>query len=217
MRFEWDDAKARANLRKHGIDFADAATVFDDESALTIPDTGFDEDRYVTMAVDAPGRILVVVYTRLLQKPKDPLLPRSHREQVPSKSVIPCHPRESGEKAGIHSAPPVIPCHPRESGEQAGIHINHESLWIPASAGMTKEGGTPARAGRCSSTTCSAAGGRRTWTSTSCCGGEDKAGGHQAYLAPAVKAEAAATRRTPVRRSALRSRSRRRSRLRSPP
>ena len=63
MRFEWDDAKARANLRKHGIDFADAATVFDDESALTIPDTGFDEDRYVTMAVDALGRILVVVYT----------------------------------------------------------------------------------------------------------------------------------------------------------
>ena len=62
MKFEWDDAKARANLRKHGIDFADAATVFDDESALTIPDTGFDEDRYVTMAVDALGRILVVVY-----------------------------------------------------------------------------------------------------------------------------------------------------------
>ena len=63
MKFEWDDAKARANLRKHGIDFADAATVFDDKSALTIPDTGFDEDRYVTMAVDALGRILVVVYT----------------------------------------------------------------------------------------------------------------------------------------------------------
>ena len=63
MKFEWDDAKTRANLRKHGIDFADAATVFDDESALTIPDTGFDEDRYVTMAVDALGRILVVVYT----------------------------------------------------------------------------------------------------------------------------------------------------------
>ena len=63
MKFEWDDAKARANLRKHGIDFADAATVFDDESALTVPDPGFDEDRYVTMAVDAPGRLLVVVYT----------------------------------------------------------------------------------------------------------------------------------------------------------
>ena len=63
MGFEWDDAKAQANLRKHGIDFADAATVFDDESALTIPDTGFDEDRYVTMAGDALGRILVVAYT----------------------------------------------------------------------------------------------------------------------------------------------------------
>ena len=63
MGFEWDDAKARANIRKHGIDFADAATVFDDESALTIPDTGFDEDRYVTMAGDALGRILVAAYT----------------------------------------------------------------------------------------------------------------------------------------------------------
>ena len=55
--------QTRGNLRKHGIDSADAATVFDDESALTIPDTGFDEDRYATMAVDAPGRILVVAYT----------------------------------------------------------------------------------------------------------------------------------------------------------
>ena len=32
---------------------------------------------------------------------------------------------------------PVIPCRPRESGEKAGIHFNHESPWIPAFAGMT--------------------------------------------------------------------------------
>ena len=37
----------------------------------------------------------------------------------------------------------VIPCHPRESGEQAGIHFNHESLRT-ACAGMTRMGGTPA-------------------------------------------------------------------------
>ena len=47
MAFEWDVAKERANLRKHDMDFADAATVFDDDSALTVPDTRFDEDRYV--------------------------------------------------------------------------------------------------------------------------------------------------------------------------
>jgi uncharacterized DUF497 family protein len=62
MGFEWDDAKARDNLRKHGVDFADAATVFEDELALTVPDVGIDEERYLTLATDAIGRILVVVY-----------------------------------------------------------------------------------------------------------------------------------------------------------
>ena len=63
MVFEWDYAKARANLRKHKVDFADAATVFEDESALTIPDVGSDEERYFTLASDAMGRILVVAFT----------------------------------------------------------------------------------------------------------------------------------------------------------
>jgi len=36
--YEWDPKKAASNLRKHGIDFADAATVFEDESALTVDD-----------------------------------------------------------------------------------------------------------------------------------------------------------------------------------
>ncbi len=63
MTYEWDTAKASANRRKHGIDFADAATVFSDEYALTIPDDNLSEDRFVTLGIDALGRILVVVFT----------------------------------------------------------------------------------------------------------------------------------------------------------
>jgi uncharacterized DUF497 family protein len=55
---EWDADKAAANLRKHRMDFADAATVLEDEAALTVPDDAPDETRWVTL-----GRILVVVYT----------------------------------------------------------------------------------------------------------------------------------------------------------
>jgi hypothetical protein len=36
--FEWDEIKARTNLRKHGVAFADATVVFEDEHALTIKD-----------------------------------------------------------------------------------------------------------------------------------------------------------------------------------
>lgn len=63
MEFAWDPNKAAANLRKHGVDFADAATVFYDERAVTIPDPGSEEQRFITIGVDATGRLLVVVYT----------------------------------------------------------------------------------------------------------------------------------------------------------
>jgi uncharacterized protein len=60
--FEWDPRKARANLRKHGVDFADAATVFDDPLAFTISDEEAGERRFVTIGADAAGSLLVVVY-----------------------------------------------------------------------------------------------------------------------------------------------------------
>jgi uncharacterized DUF497 family protein len=63
MSFEWDHNKATINLDKHGIDFADAATVFDDSNAVTIDDSDHNEERFVTIGMDAYGRILVVVYT----------------------------------------------------------------------------------------------------------------------------------------------------------
>jgi hypothetical protein len=60
---EWDSRKAAANLKKHGVDFAEAATVFHDEQAITIREDHGDEERYVTLGMDAMGNVLVVVYT----------------------------------------------------------------------------------------------------------------------------------------------------------
>ena len=63
MQFEWDPHKQRANLRKHGIELADAVAVFRDPLALTVEDREYDEQRFVTIGADAFGRTLVVVYT----------------------------------------------------------------------------------------------------------------------------------------------------------
>lgn len=63
--FEWDLRKASANRRKHGVDFADAAAVFEDEQALTVRDeiSAVDEPRFLTLGRDTLGRLLVVAYT----------------------------------------------------------------------------------------------------------------------------------------------------------
>lgn len=63
MSFEWDRQKAETNRRKHGVDFADAVSVLEDPSALTLDDEGKDEERFVTIGMDSLGRVLVVVYT----------------------------------------------------------------------------------------------------------------------------------------------------------
>jgi len=61
---EWDPAKARSNLAKHGISFSDAEAVFDDEFAISIPDRGpAGENRFVAVGTDALGRVLVVSFT----------------------------------------------------------------------------------------------------------------------------------------------------------
>ena len=61
--FEWDKSKAEKNQSKHGISFADTFAVFEDPNAVTIEDFRKHEQRYVTIGMDAFGRILVVVYT----------------------------------------------------------------------------------------------------------------------------------------------------------
>ena len=63
MRFEWDYLKAASNLQKHNVDFADAVTVLDDDRAITIREETSAEERFITLGMDALGRLLVVVYT----------------------------------------------------------------------------------------------------------------------------------------------------------
>ena len=65
MKFEWDTAKATANISKHSVSFDEAATVFLDQLALSGPDpdhsTG--ESRYITFGVSSLGRLLAVSHT----------------------------------------------------------------------------------------------------------------------------------------------------------
>jgi uncharacterized DUF497 family protein len=68
MSFQWDAAKARANLRRHGVDFADAVGVFDDPLALTARDPFLAEERYLSLGVDFLGRVIVVNWTWRLKE-----------------------------------------------------------------------------------------------------------------------------------------------------
>ena len=64
MGYQWDPAKARSNLQKHHIDFADAVGVFADEWALSMAEQVIGgEPRHVTLGLDFLGRLIVVVYT----------------------------------------------------------------------------------------------------------------------------------------------------------
>lgn len=63
MAYQWDNNKAASNLNKHGIDFADAVSVFSDDFSTTVNDDRFEEERFITIGIDAFGRVLVVVYT----------------------------------------------------------------------------------------------------------------------------------------------------------
>lgn len=64
MHFEWDETKRKDNLRKHGVDFADAIGVFYDDNALTRTDPdGTDEMRFITVGMGLRLAILLVVWT----------------------------------------------------------------------------------------------------------------------------------------------------------
>ncbi len=62
--FEWDAPKARDNLRKHGVSFVEAESVFSDDEALLAadPDHSVDEDRFVLLGLSERLRILVVAH-----------------------------------------------------------------------------------------------------------------------------------------------------------
>jgi uncharacterized protein len=65
MEFEWDPRKARINLRKHGVSFTEAGTIFGDDLAITVsdPDHSDNEDRYITIGWSDRRRLLIVSHT----------------------------------------------------------------------------------------------------------------------------------------------------------
>ena len=65
LRFVWDRDKAAANLRKHGVDFEEAATAFGDPLSITIPDPdhSIGEERWLLVGQSGAGRLLVVAHT----------------------------------------------------------------------------------------------------------------------------------------------------------
>jgi len=64
LRFEWDDEKEKINIRKHGIPFDEARTVFYDENAIQFfdPDHSEEEDRFILLGISFKLRILVVCH-----------------------------------------------------------------------------------------------------------------------------------------------------------
>lgn len=64
IRFEWDADKASANLRKHGITFDEAQTVFEDEEALILPDPDHSvgERRFILLGASTARNVLAVVH-----------------------------------------------------------------------------------------------------------------------------------------------------------
>lgn len=67
MNYEWDEAKRRENLRKHGIDFADAIGALEDPNNFTVEDADAEgEARYLTLGMSLQLRLLIVVWAERL-------------------------------------------------------------------------------------------------------------------------------------------------------
>ena len=64
IQFEWDSRKASANVKKHGISFEEARTVFFDENAKLIddPDHSLDEDRFVLLGLSSKLKVVLVCH-----------------------------------------------------------------------------------------------------------------------------------------------------------
>ena len=65
MIFEWDDIKSRANLKKHGICFEEASSVFSDPLSITVidPEHSEAEFRFIDIGMSEQRRLVVVSYT----------------------------------------------------------------------------------------------------------------------------------------------------------
>jgi uncharacterized DUF497 family protein len=65
MKFEWNSQKADSNLKKHGVSFQEAASVFGDAHSITYydPDHSAREHRFITVGMSQAGKVLMVAHT----------------------------------------------------------------------------------------------------------------------------------------------------------
>jgi uncharacterized DUF497 family protein len=89
VEFGCDPSKAASNFRRHGVRFAEAVTIFDDDATLTMPDDDPDEERFVALGIGSPGRVPVVIYTAC-------------RDRIRIVSARKATPRERSEYEGRH-------------------------------------------------------------------------------------------------------------------
>ena len=88
--FEWNDHKAKANLRRHGVSFEEASTVFGDPLAILLPDPDHSqgEERFPVLGVSSHRRMLVV----------------SHAERPPKTRLISARPATRHERRQYEDA-----------------------------------------------------------------------------------------------------------------
>ena len=65
LTFEWDEGKARENLRKHKVEFDEGKSIFNDPFLLTFPDldNSGNEARYISIGLSDRDRILLLIHT----------------------------------------------------------------------------------------------------------------------------------------------------------
>ncbi len=63
--FEWDEVKAKSNAAKHGVEFEEAQTIFNDPRLLTFEDLYHSdhEQRYLSLGISSRGRLLIAAHT----------------------------------------------------------------------------------------------------------------------------------------------------------
>ncbi len=65
IEFEWDPAKAESNIKKHGVTFEEAKSVFYDEFALQFYDdksSQLEEDRFLMLGASSESRVLLICH-----------------------------------------------------------------------------------------------------------------------------------------------------------
>ena len=70
LAFEWDEVKAKSNLKKHKVSFEEGKTIFNDPFLFTFPDNAHstNEERFINIGISASGHILVLTHTERQDK-----------------------------------------------------------------------------------------------------------------------------------------------------